>query len=106
MKNVTLPLEEPSKAATPPAPMPLTGSEYLESLNDGREIWIYGEKVNDVTRHPAFRNSCRMIARLYDALHDPAKKEILTVPTEKGGFTHRYFRAPRDAAEQVASLAK
>ena len=46
-------------------------TEYLESLRDGREIWIYGERVKDVTTHPAFRNTVRMIARLYDALHDP-----------------------------------
>ena len=51
---------------------PFTGAEYLESLRDGREIWIYGERVKDVTTHPAFRNTARMIARLYDALHDPA----------------------------------
>jgi len=47
---------------------PLTGAEYLESIRDGREIWIYGERVKDVTTHPAFRNTARMIARLYDAL--------------------------------------
>ena len=81
----------------------MTGREYLESLNDGREIWIYGEKVKDVTKHPAFRNSCRMIARLYDALHDPLKKDILTMPTEDGGFTHRFYRAPRNVEEQVKS---
>jgi aromatic ring hydroxylase len=44
-----------------------------------------------------------MIARLYDALHDPAKKEVLTMPTEDGGFTHRFYRAPRNVEEQVAS---
>ena len=27
---------------------PLTGPEYIESLRDGREIYIYGEKVKDV----------------------------------------------------------
>jgi 4-hydroxyphenylacetate 3-monooxygenase len=31
----------------------LNGDEYLESLRDGRDIWIYGEKVGDVTTHPA-----------------------------------------------------
>ena len=41
---------------------PFTGQEYLESLRDGREIWIYGERVKDVTTHPAFRNSVRSIA--------------------------------------------
>ncbi|MBV9001142.1 MAG: hypothetical protein JO304_18935 [Solirubrobacterales bacterium] len=35
----------------------LTGEEYLESLRDGREIWIDGERVRDVTEHPAFRNA-------------------------------------------------
>ncbi|MCK9553724.1 4-hydroxyphenylacetate 3-hydroxylase N-terminal domain-containing protein, partial [Aquamicrobium sp.] len=36
-----------------------TGSEFLESIRDGREIYIYGERVRDVTTHPAFRNSAR-----------------------------------------------
>lgn len=36
---------------------PFTGAEYLESLRDGREIYIYGDRVKDVTTHPAFRNS-------------------------------------------------
>ena len=38
-----------------PRTRPLTGTEYLESIRDGREIWIYGERVKDVTTHPAFR---------------------------------------------------
>ena len=44
--------------------MPYTGREYLDSLDDGREIWIYGERVNKITEHPAFQNCARMIARL------------------------------------------
>jgi 4-hydroxyphenylacetate 3-monooxygenase len=81
---------------------PFTGKEYLESLDDGREVWIYGERIEKITEHPAFRNSARMIARMYDALHDPKRKDILTVPTEFGGFTHRFYRAPKSAEEQVA----
>ncbi|MFD7068250.1 4-hydroxyphenylacetate 3-hydroxylase N-terminal domain-containing protein [Streptomyces sp. NPDC059913] len=83
--------------------IPFTGTEYLESLNDGREVWIYGERVENVAEHPAFRNSARMIARMYDALHDPARKDVLTAPTEDGGFTHRFYQAPRTVEEQVAS---
>ncbi len=67
---------------TDSALVPLTGKEYLDSLDDGREVWIYGERVARITEHPAFRNSARMVARLYDALHDPQRKEILTEPTE------------------------
>jgi 4-hydroxyphenylacetate 3-monooxygenase len=84
---------------------PFTGAEYLESLKDGREIWIYGERVKDVTAHPAFRNTVRMIARLYDALHDPVRKAVLTIETDtgSGGYTHRFYRAARNADEMVAA---
>jgi len=84
---------------------PFTGAEYLESLRDGREIWIYGERVKDVTTHPAFRNTARMIARLYDALHDPEKQPTLTTATDtgNGGFTHRFYKPWKDAGELVAA---
>ncbi|WP_277673938.1 4-hydroxyphenylacetate 3-hydroxylase N-terminal domain-containing protein [Piscibacillus halophilus] len=84
---------------------PLTGQEYLESLRDGREIWIHGEKVEDVTTHPAFRNAARSIARLYDALHDEKTKDILTcaTDTESGGFTHKFFTIDKTTEDLVAS---
>ncbi len=84
---------------------PMTGDEYLESLRDGRELWIYGEKVQDITTHPAFRNSVRMVARLYDALHNPKTKHIITSPTDtgSGGYTHSFFKASRNAEEQIAA---
>ena len=34
---------------------PYTGQEFLDSLDDGREVWIYGERVKHITEHPAFR---------------------------------------------------
>ena len=69
---------------------PVTGDEYVESLRDEREIFLYGDRVKDVTTHPAFRNPVRMTARLYDALHDPANRDVLTTTTDTGsnGFTH------------------
>lgn len=84
---------------------PMTGEEYLESLRDGREVYIGGERVPDVTTHPAFRNSARSIARLYDALHEPEAADVLRVPTDtgNGGFTHPYFKTARSAADLVAS---
>ena len=76
---------------------PFTGAEYMQSLRDGREVYIDGERVEDVTTHPALRNSVRSIARLYDALHDPKHRDVLTCPTDtgSGGYTHRFFRVPR-----------
>jgi len=80
---------------------PFTGREYLESLRDGREVYIYGERVGDVTKHPAFRNAAVSVAKLYDALHDAASKPILTTTTDtgSGGYTHRFFKAARSREE-------
>ena len=87
------------------ATQPMTGDEYLESLRDGREIWLYGERVRDVTAHPAFLNTARMLARLYDGLHDPTRKEVLTVATDtgNGGVTQKFFKVPCSAEEMVGS---
>jgi 4-hydroxyphenylacetate 3-monooxygenase len=86
------------------ATKPMTGEEFLESLRDGREVYIYGERVKDVTTHPAFRNTARMVARLYDALHDAKHKDKLLVPTDtgNGGMTHAYFKCPKTVEEALA----
>src|SRR6516165_3259866 len=91
------------RAEKTPRTRPYTGAEYLESVRDGREIWLYGERVKDVTTHPAFRNTVRMIARLYDALHDPSTHNLLTAPTGtgNGGYTHRFYLPSRTAEELV-----
>ena len=83
---------------------PFTGAEYLESLRDGREVYIYGERVKDVTTHPAFRNAAASVAKLYDAMHDPKTKEVLTAPTDtgSGGYTHKFFKAARSREDVIA----
>ena len=87
--------------ALPREARPFTGAEYLESLRDDREIYIYGDRVKDVTSHPAFRNSAASIARLYDALHDPEHHQQLCWPTDtgNGGYTHKFFRIATSAEE-------
>ena len=78
------------------ATRPFTGDEYLESLDDGREVCVEGERVAHHADHPAFRNG-PLVARLYDALHDPKTKDTMTSPTDTGssGYTHSYFRKAR-----------
>jgi len=51
--------------------MLISGKEKLERMRDGRVIYIGAERVDDVTRHPAFRNAARTIADLYDFKADP-----------------------------------
>jgi len=94
----------PSETAMKSGLSPMTGDQYLAELRDGREVYIYGERVDDVTTHPAFRNTARMIARLYDALHDDKRKSRLLLPTDtgNGGFTHAFFKAPKTMDDLVA----
>ena len=97
----------PDTSSTAPRTRPFTGAEYLESLRDGREIWIYGERVKDVTTHPAFRNTVRMIARLYDALHDHRKDTLRTATSIRSTTSSRapWLHAPRGEARLHRRLA-
>jgi len=52
-----------------------TGEEYRAGLRDGREIWIDGERVADVTTHPAFKPIVDAKARMYDLAHDAAAEQ-------------------------------
>lgn len=105
MRRMTDQQDAAAHPADGPRTRPLTGEEYLESLRDDREVFLYGDRVKDVTAHPAFANPARMTARLYDALHDPAHRDVLTTRTDGGaaaGYTHRFFTTPRSAEDLVA----
>ena len=55
-----------------------TGEEYRTSIRDGREVYIDGERVEDVTVHPSFRPIVDVRARIYDMAHEPATREVMT----------------------------
>ena len=77
-----------------------TGGDFLASLEDGREVWFDGERVKNIVIHPAFRNSARSIAHLYDALHDPGLKDDLTLVDKFGITTHKFF-APSYSTQEL-----
>ena len=64
-----------------------TGDEYRQSLQDGREIWMNGEKITDVTTHPAFKPAVDARAAIYDMQHDAATAEKMTYVDEASGET-------------------
>ena len=55
-----------------------TGDEYRKSLVDGREVWINGEKVNDVCKHPQLKPVIDVRARIYDMQHASATRDQTT----------------------------
>lgn len=55
-----------------------TGEEYRASLRDGREVWMSGKRVEDVTTHPMFKPLIDVRARIYDMQHDAATAPRMT----------------------------
>ena len=88
-----------------------TGEAYRESLRDGREVWIDGEKVEDVTTHPAFKPIVDLRARIYDLAHEEATSDVMSyVDVESGErcaigskppLTKEDWRAKREAVDAV-----
>jgi len=62
-----------------------TGDEYRESIRDAREVWIDGERVDDVTTHPAFKPIVDIRARIYDLAHDEATAEVMSYVDDETG---------------------
>ena len=58
--------------------MLMTGKEYLESIRDGRRVYIGGELVEDVTARPAFRNAAHSFAMIYDRKRAPENRDVMT----------------------------
>ncbi|QCI66591.1 4-hydroxyphenylacetate 3-hydroxylase family protein [Phreatobacter stygius] len=75
-----------------------TGRDYLEGLRDGRTVYIGGERIDDVTTHPAFRNAARSIAAFYDLKADPALRDVMAFE-ENGELNSIYYLKARDRAD-------
>src|SRR6266567_3229849 len=77
-----------------------TGAQYLQSLQDGRKVFVDGERVLDVVAHPAFRAAARSIARLYDIAAAPENRELMTFASPKTGQpVLRAFQIPKTHAD-------
>jgi 4-hydroxyphenylacetate 3-monooxygenase len=55
-----------------------TGDEYRESIRDGREVWVNGQRVADVTTHPMFKPLVDIRARIYDMAHHVDTCDVMT----------------------------
>lgn len=47
-----------------------TGAEYLAALRDGREVYLDGKRVQDVTAEPGLSTVAHTFARMYDMVRD------------------------------------
>ncbi|MFC7516833.1 4-hydroxyphenylacetate 3-hydroxylase family protein [Herbaspirillum sp. GCM10030257] len=82
--------------------MSRTAKSHLDSLNDGREIYINGERITNHVQHPAFKNSVLSAARMYDFLHEPENVDRLTFRSPKTGeAVSKMWQLPTTYAELV-----
>ena len=70
-----------------------TPEEYVESLRDGRRVYVAGERVDDVTTHPILQITTEHSAGTYRNQHDPELQELFTYePDGEGRRASRYFK--------------
>jgi 4-hydroxyphenylacetate 3-monooxygenase len=69
-----------------------TGRQYLEGIRDGREVWIDGERVKNVTSHRAFAPIVAIKARMYDMQHEARFQAALTYV--EGDERHSVYNQP------------
>jgi 4-hydroxyphenylacetate 3-monooxygenase len=79
-----------------------SGTEHLASLRDGRNVFIDGERVGDVTTHSAYRNAAASAAHLYDVQSAPENLELMTfAPDGANRRINRAWQIPTSHAEMV-----
>jgi 4-hydroxyphenylacetate 3-monooxygenase len=76
-----------------------TGSQFLEGLRrTKREIWVDGEKIEDVTTHPRLRGGAESLAAIFDRQHTYAD-ECLFKNSDNGQPTNVSHMIPRSKQE-------
>jgi 4-hydroxyphenylacetate 3-monooxygenase len=79
------------------------GEEYVRGLRDGRTVLLNGERVPDVTIHPAFAAGIRSIANLYDLAADPSNRELMSYPSPRDGRpVNKSWLVPRNRDDLAA----
>jgi 4-hydroxyphenylacetate 3-monooxygenase len=79
-----------------------SGKDYLDSLEDGRQVYVGGEKVSDVAHHPAYRAAAVHIASLYDFARDPEQRDLMTYQEPDGRRYHRMWQVPTSGDDLVS----
>lgn len=72
----------------------MNGQQYRESLKDGRQVFMSGVKVDDVTTHPAIKPMVDTMAKLYDLQHDERYKDVFGFVNEEGELCSRVYKSP------------
>ncbi len=72
-----------------------TGDEYRDSIRDGREVYIDGQRVVDVPTHPAFKPIVDLRARIYDMAQEEKFRGVMAYRDANDWNTTSY-KLPRE----------
>jgi 4-hydroxyphenylacetate 3-monooxygenase len=88
--------------------MARTGTEYLKGLKDGREVWLDGARITDVTTHPALAGAAHKMAAYYDLHHQAADVCLMPDPVtgECISVSHLIPRSRADLDKRHACLER
>jgi len=79
-----------------------TGKHHIDSLRDGRTVYLNGEAVTDVVDHPAYRHAIHSVAHLYDLQAAPENHELMTfISPSNGSRVNRCWQLPRSYHDLV-----
>lgn len=75
--------------------MTSVGEQFVQSLQDGRTVWLDGEKVKKVAHHPAFQGTLTTLQHLFNTLNDPKVRDQVGFRSPKTGeYVHNAFLVP------------
>lgn len=80
-----------------------SGKQYLESLKVNQpEVYLNGQRVDDVTIEPVFAGPLASIMQQYDLQHEPANVDVMTFADPDTGVRHSTsFLIPRSKEELI-----
>lgn len=55
-----------------------SGRQYLAGLRDGRDVWLHGQRVGDVTTHPSLCRGAHTLASFMDRQFEPRYQDRIT----------------------------
>ncbi len=82
-----------------------TAKEYIESIKDDRVVYYRGERIKDVTTHPALQRLLKQMAIDYTITGDPKYRELF-VDTDEAGERVRFLHKPERDAEDLLRRRK
>jgi len=70
-----------------------SGKDHLEGLRDGRVVYIGGERITDVTTHPAFAEAAKVVAGMFDAKRAPETRDVFSYEENGERYSTWYLQA-------------